>query len=363
MQSGVIVYTNIIRPILFKMDAERAHHWAVRGLSSPLARPFLPSGNSLAFKSGEALRTALCGIQLKHPVGLAAGFDKDAKMLQSLPHLGFSFVEVGTVTAKPQPGNPKPRLFRLPKDCAVVNRMGFNNEGVDVAVSRLQKAPSPLPIGGNIGKSKITPLESASEDYLYSLRALVPFVDYFVVNVSSPNTPGLRELQAKQPLKNLLQCLSEANEAKKPLLLKIAPDLSSGALEDIVEVVEACGVDGVIATNTTIAREGLISSQAEVSRCGAGGLSGLPLKGPSLEVLAFLRKNLPQRVALVGVGGIFTGQDALEKIMAGASCVQIYTGLIYRGPKTVALILEELQKALALAGFRSVQEAIGAAIG
>lgn len=356
------MYTNFIRPILFKFDAERVHHWAVRGLDSPFLKPFLPNQKGLAYVGDGSLETELCGIPLKHPVGLAAGFDKDAKLIKALPRLGFSFVEIGTVTAKAQPGNPKPRLFRLPKDRAVINRMGFNNDGVDAAVQRLEKEPSPLPIGGNLGKSKTTPLERAAEDYAYSLEALAPFVDYFVVNVSSPNTPGLRNLQAKQPLKDLLLYLKGVNEKGKPLLLKIAPDLSMGALEDIVDVVGDCGIEGVIATNTTIARDGLLSSGAAVARCGQGGLSGWPLKQPSLDVLKYLRKNLPTHVQLVGVGGVFSGQDALAKILAGANCVQIYTGLIYRGPNTVGLILSELIRALGEAGFNSVREAIGAGI-
>jgi len=361
--NGDSVYRNFIRPILFKMDAERVHHLAVRGLGSAWLRPFLPDKNSPALQGHERLRTSLCGIPLKHPVGLAAGFDKDAKLVQSLSRLGFSFVEVGTVTAKPQPGNPRPRLFRLPKDKAIVNRMGFNNDGVDAAVSRLQNTHAPLPLGGNVGKSKVTPLDRASQDYAYSLGALAPLVDYFVVNVSSPNTPGLRQLQAKEPLKELLGFLATVNQSGKPLLLKIAPDLSSGALEDIVDVVETCGINGVIATNTTVSRQGLQSSQADIERCGEGGLSGSPLEKPSRDVLAFLRKNLPESVQLVGVGGIFTGEDVLAKMMAGANCVQIYTSLIYRGPNTVALILDELLTALDQAGFRNVEEAIGAGIG
>lgn len=353
------MYQSFIRPLLFKLDAEKAHHFSARLLRSQILSPFFPRTILPAEFPEEMFKTQLCGIPLKHPIGLAAGFDKDAKLLPNLHRLGFSYIEVGTVTAHPQSGNPKPRLFRLPKDQALINRMGFNNDGAEAAASRLKNLKLLHPIGGNIGKSKITPLEKACEDYVFSLKALSPFVDYFVVNVSSPNTPNLRNLQEKKPLAELLFALCQENLSKKPMLLKIAPDLTNDALEDVIEVVIACGIRGVIATNTTISRDGLKTPLRDIERIGGGGLSGAPLKRRALEVVRFLRKGLPEDIRIVGVGGLYTGEDVLQAVMAGTDCVQIYTGLVYRGPKTVALMLKELGIALKKRGFNSLAEAVG----
>lgn len=349
----------LIKPLLFRFDAEKVHHFATGHLGSPLLKPFLCSNPFPQGIEPERLATEICGIPLKHPVGLAAGFDKDAKYLPYMNRLGFGHVEIGTVTAKAQAGNPKPRLFRLPKDQALINRMGFNNDGADAAKKRLAAFKADFPVGGNIGKSKVTPLEKAHEDYAYSMRAIGAYVDYFVVNVSSPNTPNLRNLQAKEPLTHLLDFLNQQNEWQKPILLKIAPDLTESALEDVVEVVKACRIRGVIANNTTIDRAHLRTPESKVTSIGAGGLSGKPLKSRSLEVLSFLRRHLPPEIGLVGVGGIFTGADVVERILAGADCVQIYSSFVYRGPKTVAYLLSEIAENLHARGLSSIKEAVG----
>jgi dihydroorotate dehydrogenase len=266
-------------------------------------------------------------------------------------------VEVGTVTAKPQLGNQKPRLFRLLRDEALINRMGFNNEGAEAMAARLQAKTAPIPLGGNIGKSKVTPISMAVTDYLHSFRLLKSHVNYFVVNVSSPNTPNLRRLQEKEPLKELLGRLMDLNkDPALPLLLKIAPDLEEGQLEDIIDVVRETGVNGVIATNTTIGREGLRTPYDRVRKIGAGGLSGRPLTARATEIIRFLRKHLPENIDIVGVGGIHTGDDAYDKLKAGAKALQIYTSLVYRGPHTVVKILAELKKRMADEGVASIKE-------
>jgi dihydroorotate dehydrogenase len=290
---------------------------------------------------------------------LAAGFDKNALMLPNLHRLGFSFAEIGTVTARPQPGNARPRLFRLPRDGALINRMGFNNHGADVVAERLQRGGWRLPLGGNIGKSKITPIEKAADDYVYSFERLSSHVDFFVVNVSSPNTPGLRQLQDKQPLRDLLRRLSGENREGKPIFLKIAPDVTEAALADIVDVAVEGGLRGLIVSNTTVSRQDLTSASRQVERIGAGGLSGAPLRDRSTRMLAWMRRALPETMELIGVGGVFHGRDALEKIYAGARAVQIYTALVYRGPRTVARILTELLAAMDEDGVPSIAEAIG----
>jgi dihydroorotate dehydrogenase len=293
------------------------------------------------------LEKELFGIRFKNPVGLAAGFDKDAKLIDELACLGFGFIEIGTLTPKAQPGNEKPRLFRLPKDKALINRMGFNNGGVHAAVERLKKKTSSVIVGGNIGKNKVTPNENALDDYGYCVDALHPYVDYFVVNVSSPNTPGLRELQEKEPLQKLLLHVKNLVMQKpkpKPVLLKIAPDLTPGQLDDIVEILKVSGIDGVIATNTTISREGLATLQEDVAQIGNGGLSGKPLTERSTEVIRYLRKNLGPSFPIIGVGGIMSADDAIEKINAGADLIQIYTGFIYEGPGFAKKINQALAK-------------------
>lgn len=291
------------------------------------------------------LEKELFGIRFKNPIGLAAGFDKNAQLIDELSAFGFGFIEIGTLTPKAQPGNDKPRLFRLPQDGAIINRMGFNNEGVLASVDRLKRRKSNVVVGGNIGKNKITPNEIAFEDYNYCFEALYPYVDYFVVNVSSPNTPNLRELQEKGPLKKLLsqvKALSEAKEKPKPVLLKIAPDLTESQLNDIVEILIETKTDGVIATNTTISREGLQTNATVVDSMGSGGLSGSPLKKRSTEVIRYLRKKLGKHYPIVGVGGIMTPEDAVEKMKAGADLLQIYTGFIYEGPSFVKQIKQYL---------------------
>lgn len=284
------------------------------------------------------------GLNFKNPVGLAAGFDKDAKLYNELASFGFGFIEVGTLTPKPQAGNPKPRLFRLVEDESVINRMGFNNGGLDEAVLRLMKRKTDLIIGGNIGKNKVTPNEEALNDYLLGVEALHPVVDYFVVNVSSPNTPNLRELQEKEPLTKLLKAVQEKNNAlgKKPLLLKIAPDLTEGQLNDIIDIINSLELDGIVATNTTVSREGLRTPASKVEAIGAGGLSGKVLRERSTEVIAYLRSRLKSSIAIIAVGGIFTGADAKEKLNAGADLVQVWTGFLYEGPAMVRRMLRNL---------------------
>jgi len=280
-------------------------------------------------------------LKFKNPVGLAAGFDKNAEYIADMTNLGFGFIEIGTVTPKPQPGNDKPRMFRLVPDEALINRMGFNNQGADVAATRLKnlKDRKGLLIGGNIGKNKVTPNEEAVNDYIYCFNALFDYVDYFVVNVSSPNTPGLRDLQEKEPLKhilNTLQSLNIAKSAPKPILLKIAPDLTDSQLDDIVEIVLETQIAGVIATNTTISREGLQSQQELINE--AGGVSGRPLTKRSTEVIRYLSEKSNKAFPIIGVGGIHSAKDAIEKLDAGASLIQVYTGFIYEGPGLIAKI-------------------------
>jgi dihydroorotate dehydrogenase len=296
-------------------------------------------------KKSASLHRKLWGIDFPNPVGLAAGFDKDAKHIDALACLGFGFIEIGTLTPKAQDGNPAPRLFRLPTDKALINRMGFNNGGVDAAVLRLQKRKERIIIGGNIGKNKITPNEEAYKDYEYNVKALHAVVDYFVVNVSSPNTPGLRELQEKAPLMDLLHKVQAVNKAlpnPKPVLLKIAPDLTDTQLDDIIEIVAATQIDGIVATNTTIDRSQLQTPAAEVEAIGAGGLSGKPVTARSTEVIRYIHQKTNGTIPMIAVGGIFTAADAIEKLNAGASLVQVYTGFIYEGPGMVKRICNGL---------------------
>jgi dihydroorotate dehydrogenase len=286
------------------------------------------------------LERELFGLKFKNPVGLAAGFDKDAKLFNELSNFGFGFIEIGTLTPRPQPGNPKKRLFRLKSDSAIINRMGFNNGGVEEAVIRLKKNKGVL-IGGNIGKNKITPNEIAINDYEICFEALFNYVDYFVVNVSSPNTPNLRALQDKEPLTNLLKALQVLNFGKtksKPILLKIAPDLTDEQLMDIIDIVKTTKIDGVIATNTTISREGLTCA----NKSETGGLSGKPLTKRSTEVIRFLAKKSNKSFPIIGVGGIYSANDALDKLDAGADLVQLYTGFVYEGPK----LIKDINKAI-----------------
>lgn len=281
------------------------------------------------------------GIHFKSRLGLAAGFDKNALMYKGLSNLGFGFVEIGTVTPIPQNGNPKPRLFRLKSDKALINRMGFNNKGLFHAVKMLRNRPKDIIIGGNIGKNKITPNESAKNDYISCFKALHPYVDYFAINVSSPNTPGLRELQDKEPLLDLLMSLQEINfsfKKQKPILLKIAPDLSEKQLDDIIEIIVKSGIRGVIATNTTTVRDKLVTNPVEIASIGSGGLSGRPLFDRSLEVVKYLKDHSKGQFTIIGVGGIFSADDALKMLRAGADLIQVYTGFVYNGPALISEI-------------------------
>lgn len=326
----------LFRKILFSISPEEVHYmamnWLRRAYSIAPTRWIL---RSIYTVKNTSLERELWGIRFPNPVGLAAGFDKDARWVDELSCLGFGFVEIGTVTPKPQPGNDKPRLFRLPADEALINRMGFNNQGSEVAAQRLRQKKTHIIVGGNIGKNKVTANEDALGDYEACFKDLYDVVDYFVVNVSSPNTPGLRELQDKEPLMRLLSRLRELNEqmgVPKPLLLKIAPDLTDSQLDDIVEIVNTTGIQGIVATNTTIDRSNLATPAAEVEAIGAGGLSGKPLRKRATEVIRYLNNKSRGSFPIIAVGGIYTAADALEKLEAGASLVQVYTGFIYEGP-------------------------------
>lgn len=329
------MYKLFIRPFLFCFDPEKVHYFSFSFIKIISRLPFFQKILTSIYEVNDSrLERTVFGLKFKNPVGLAAGFDKDAKIFKELSNFGFGFIEIGTLTPKAQVGNPKKRLFRLKSDSAIINRMGFNNGGVEAAVVRLKKNKGVL-IGGNIGKNKITPNENALEDYLICFDALFHFVDYFVVNVSSPNTPNLRELQEKKPLTALLTKLEERNaeyKSKKPILLKIAPDLTDEQLLDIIEIVKTTKIAGVIATNTTISREGLQSK----NKLETGGLSGKPLSNRATEVIRFLSEKSNKAFPIIGVGGIHKPEDALEKLEAGASLVQLYTGFIYEGPKLIS---------------------------
>lgn len=336
------MYKLLLKPFLFKLDPEKAHYFTASLFRSTLRTPAIGAFFRLIyFFENKRLKRNVLGLSFKNPIGLAAGFDKDAKLFPDFEHLGFGFIEVGTVTPKGQEGNPKPRLFRLPEDNALINRMGFNNEGVEAMVKRLKNRKSSLIIGGNIGKNKLTPNEEAVSDYEKCFEALHPYVDYFTVNVSSPNTPNLRELQGKEPLKALLMRLNELNDQKeiqRPILLKIAPDLNEAQLDDILEIVEESKIAGIVATNTTISREGLRSENSEEQ----GGLSGGPVRSKSTEVIRYLRSKT--KLPIIGVGGIHSAEDAIEKLEAGADLLQIYTGLVYEGPGLIKSIKKALLK-------------------
>lgn len=339
---------HFIRPLLFRYDPESIHHVVTSGLKTAGRIWGVKSLISKQFVlENAALEREVFGLKFKNPVGLAAGFDKNAELVEEFARFGFGFIEVGTVTPLPQPGNEKPRMFRLPADEALINRMGFNNQGVDVVAGRLaQLKRNGLIIGGNIGKNKTTPNQDAVGDYIKCFDRLFDVVDYFVVNVSSPNTPNLRELQEKEPLTHILNTLQQRNrknEVSKPILLKIAPDLSNNQLDDVAEIVQQSRIAGVVATNTTLSREGLQS--AENVKEQAGGLSGKPLASRSTEVIRYLRGRLGASIPIIGVGGIHSPADALEKLEAGASLIQLYTGFVYEGPALVKRINTALLKA------------------
>lgn len=339
----------LLKPLLFKLDAEKAHKLVAKSWNTICSIPILSSLlKSYYTVSSPALERKVFGITFPNPVGLAAGFDKDGKYIKSMSALGFGFIEVGTVTPKPQEGNPQPRLFRLPKDKGLINRMGFNNDGLDALVKRLKSMDrSKIIIGGNIGKNKITPNADAISDYEISFDALHPYVDYFVVNVSSPNTPNLRELQDKEPLTKLLSTLIDKNKTKenpKPILLKIAPDLTTGQLDDIIDIATELELSGIIATNTTISRDDLVTDNEVVANIGNGGLSGAPVKDRSTEVIRYISQKSNGAITIIGVGGICSAEDAIEKIEAGASLIQVYSGMIYAGPGLIKSINKEIAK-------------------
>lgn len=337
----------LLKQVFFRIEPERIHYQAMHWLSAlyrfPPTRFLL---KRLFTHQDVRLERELWGLHFRNPVGLAAGFDKDARYTDPLAALGFGFVEIGTVTPLPQPGNPQPRLFRLPTDDALINRMGFNNGGVDAAAARLQHRKEKIIIGGNIGKNKDTPNERAVDDYIVCFKALYPHVDYFVVNVSSPNTPGLRALQDRQPLTALLLQLQQLNKdlGEKPLLLKIAPDLTNDQLDDMIAIVAETGIHGVVATNTTIERGDLNTPTDVLHAIGQGGLSGKPLRERSTDVVRYLHSRSRGAFPIIAVGGVFDAADAREKLDAGAALVQVYTGFIYKGPGIAAKICRGLAR-------------------
>ena len=362
----------LARPLLFSLPPERAHHLAFAALRFASA---MPGGRALlsalyAAPREPALRVKALGLTFPTPIGLAAGFDKDAIGFDALLALGFGFVEVGTLTGEAQPGNPQPRMFRLPADRALVNRLGFNNGGAAGAVPRLRSRTHAHGIVGvNIGKTKNVPEGGAISDYVKSTRLLAPHADYVVVNVSSPNTPGLRDLQSVEKLSPLLRAVSDAidestaeSPRRPPLLVKIAPDLADDDVLAVADLAERLGLAGIVATNTTIARKDLATTRDVVSAAGVGGLSGAPLKARSLEVLRLLRKRVEDRLTLVSVGGIENDHDAWLRILAGASLVQLYTGFIYGGPDTAGRIARGLLVRARAEGFARIEDAIGAGV-
>jgi dihydroorotate dehydrogenase len=360
-----MVYRSLVRPILFHLPPETAHHLALKSLS--LIKPI----NSIVAsrcKPVHALAVKLFGLTFPNPVGLAAGFDKDGVALKELAALGFGHVEAGTVTYHAQPGNPKPRLFRLPKDEALINRAGFNNHGAAAFVEQVRTNRPNCVLGVSIGKSKITPLEKAVDDYLATFELIYEVADYIAINVSSPNTPNLRQLQQAEQLHALLSALQNRNDelqrrtnraSRIPLLVKLSPDLTANDLELIVDVVQTLNMDGIIATNTTISRDHLQTSTQKVNACGEGGLSGKPLASRSTAIVKHLFRLTRGKVPIIGVGGIFTAADAWEKIGAGASLVQLYTGFIYQGPCVTRDINDGLAQLMEQKGFESLQAAVG----
>lgn len=366
-----MLYRSILRPMLFRLPPESAHELALSSLSLALRPSWSRSLAEKRFGRAPFGELRRFDLSFKNVVGIAAGFDKNGTAAEGLAALGFGFIEVGTVTHQPQPGNPRPRLFRLPLDRALINRAGFNNHGAAAVAAHLRRHRPRCVLGINIGKSRAVPLEEAIPDYLASFELVHPLADYIVVNVSSPNTPNLRELQRPRLLADLLRALQRRNQelsaadAKRsaspvPLLVKIAPDLSTRELEEIVEVALATGLSGIIATNTTTSRAGLLRTPArEVEACGQGGLSGAPLRAPSTEIIARLYHLARGRLSIIGVGGIFNAEDAWEKICAGACLVQLYTGFIYEGVGVASRINDGLAEILRREGFRFLDDAVG----
>lgn len=349
-------WEKIVRPAMFALDAERAHDIGIAALRTGLTGPF---SRADVEELSEGLSIECFGLKFTNPVGIAAGFDKNGVVVDQLASLGFGFVEVGTVTNKPQKGNPRPRLFRLPEDKALINRLGFNNDGVDAVVERLDRIERKCIVGVNIGKNRDVPNENAVEDYVRAFEAVHRVADYVAVNISSPNTPGLRDLQSSENVSELLRSLSERRDqlGNKPLLVKIAPDLDESSIKDIVDVCLSLRIDGVIATNTTVSRDGI--KTPNVGQFGEGGLSGKPLLNRSDRVISSIYMNSGGKLPIIGVGGIFTSDDAFGKIAAGASLVQAYTGFVYGGPTFAADVLSGLRRLLAEHGFDSIEDAVG----
>ena len=367
-----MLWDKIARPLLFKLPAEKAHYLSMGAFDCLLGPKLISNQFRRRYQVNDSsLATTVFGLDFKNPIGLAAGFDKDARWFPELAALGFGHVEVGTITGQAQSGNPLPRLFRLPKDKAIINRMGFNNDGADGAAARLAKTARANPddiLGVNIGKTKVVPVEEADQDYLFSFERLFAYADYFTVNVSSPNTPGLRTLQNKEPLMRLLSSILELNQRlaadhevdPKPVLLKIAPDVTDEQLTDIISILREIEMSGIIATNTTLSRADLKTADDTVEAIGAGGLSGAPLTVRSRMVVKQLHDELKGQVPIIGVGGVMCGPDAWQMILAGASLVQVYTGFIYGGPGMVRDINLHIAEQLKQRGFSSVSEAVGA---
>lgn len=366
-----MLWRYLIRPFLFSIDAEPAHHFAMGGYRAMTRLPGVCSLlHALYHVKDPALHCQLWGLDFPNPIGLGAGFDKRARWFNELAALGFGHIEVGTITAHPQPGNPKPRLFRVPQDQGLINRLGFNNKGCETAAENLKHQTIRTILGINIGKSKVTELNEATADYLRSFERLFDYANYFTVNVSSPNTPNLRELQDRDRLEDLLTALQLRNVemaqakavAPKPILLKIAPDLTEEQLDDIAEILLEKKLSGLIATNTTIDRSGLKTPKERIDAIGAGGLSGRPLTSRSREVVKGMYRRLGGKIPIVGVGGVFSAEDAWEMMCAGASLVQVYTGFIYSGPGFVAQINRELSRRLAAEGVSHIGDIVGSSV-
>ncbi len=339
-------YKPVIRRLLVRLQPERVHHLVATLLKAGFAMPVVPQlMRAMTSVRHPALRRKLFGLEFQNPVGIAAGFDKEARLFRELDILGFGFMEVGTITPKGQPGNPQPRLFRLPLDKGLINRMGFNNQGVEAAIKRLRRRKPGMIVGGNLGKNTLTPNETAVEDYVILFEKLFDHVDYFVINVSCPNISNLQELQDPEALLEIASRLQDLNHTKprrKPILIKVSPDLNFGQLDDVIDIVLKTGIDGVIAVNTTITRKGLATPESTVKAIGRGGLSGKPIAERALEVVRYLKEKSNHAFPVIGVGGIFTPEDALKMLDAGADLIQVYTGFIYEGP----FIAKRINKAI-----------------
>jgi dihydroorotate dehydrogenase len=340
------MYKYLIRPILFRIYPETVHHLVVMAIKAAFGVPGMAYlAGKLCNVSHSKLKRTVFGLEFDNPVGLAAGFDKNASFYNEFSHLGFAFIEIGTVTPKAQPGNPKPRSFRLVKDKALINRMGFNNLGAEEVIKNLKKRKTRIIIGGNLGKNTLTPNNQAVNDYIFTFNKLYEYVDYFVVNVSCPNISDLRELQDKDSLLEILKSLMNERskrESAKPILLKISPDLNFKQIDEVIEIVDETNIDGIVATNTTTGRYNLSTTEEKIGQIGNGGMSGLPLKNRSTEIIRYISVKTNGKVPIIGVGGIMTPQDAIEKLRAGASLVQVYTGFIYEGPMLVRQINKKI---------------------